>query len=297
MADPFIGGKRDETFTLNKFNPAEHDLVNKVILIIGPRESGKTFLTIDILYHLSQKGIPIGKIINGSEEVTGAYKAIAPDIIIEDHFNKDRFKAFVERQKAISNLKKFNPKYKNVDNRAFLVLDDLYYQTKVWVRDMNLQYCLNNGRHIGITLILAIQGLTEIPSKLKDVVDYVFLGRMTTRKQKDYIFNHYSCGFDDFKKFCKAINKGTEDNRFMVFHKTSKKNNFKDQVWWYKANDHTGLKIGHPSLWAYHGANYEPKYVERGIKEKRAKEQLEKLRKGASGGSNAKNDVVLKGNV
>ena len=69
---------------LNKFNMAELK-DDKVVVFIGKRETGKSFLVRDLLYH--HQDIPVGTVISGTEGANSFYSSMMPPIFIHNEFN------------------------------------------------------------------------------------------------------------------------------------------------------------------------------------------------------------------
>ena len=70
--------------TLSKFSMKEisfkaHEAKGPVIVMIGRRDTGKSFLVRDLLFHHQE--IPIGTVIAGTEEGNGFYGTMVPKII------------------------------------------------------------------------------------------------------------------------------------------------------------------------------------------------------------------------
>ena len=63
---------------LKKFNMNDitHD---KVVVLIGKRDTGKSFLCKDILFH--HQNIPVGQVISGTESANEFYSSIVPKVI------------------------------------------------------------------------------------------------------------------------------------------------------------------------------------------------------------------------
>ena len=57
---------------------------DKVIVLIGKRETGKSVLVKDLLYY--QKDIPIGTVISATESANCFYGNIIPPIFIHDEY-------------------------------------------------------------------------------------------------------------------------------------------------------------------------------------------------------------------
>ena len=58
---------------------------DKVVVLIGKRETGKSYLVKDLLYY--HQDIPIGTVISGTEAVNGFYSKLVPKLFIHDEYN------------------------------------------------------------------------------------------------------------------------------------------------------------------------------------------------------------------
>ena len=58
---------------------------DKVVVLIGKRDTGKSFLCKDILYR--HKNIPVGQVISGTEGANQFYSKIIPKLFIHDEFD------------------------------------------------------------------------------------------------------------------------------------------------------------------------------------------------------------------
>ena len=56
-----------------------------VVVLIGRRDTGKSFLVRDLLYY--HQDIPIGTVISGTEEGNGFYSNHVPKLFIHDEYN------------------------------------------------------------------------------------------------------------------------------------------------------------------------------------------------------------------
>ena len=93
---------------------------DNVVVLIGKRDTGKSFLCRDILYH--HQSIPVGQVISGTEGANKFYSEIVPQLFIHDEFKPDIVSNMLARQKM--QINKINGGDKGVDPRAFLILDD-----------------------------------------------------------------------------------------------------------------------------------------------------------------------------
>ena len=79
------------------FNPNENQ--GPVIVLIGRRDTGKSFLVRDLLYY--QQDIPIGTVISGTEAGNGFYGNMVPKLFIHDEYNTAIIENILKRQKIV----------------------------------------------------------------------------------------------------------------------------------------------------------------------------------------------------
>ena len=72
---------------------------DKVIVLIGNRETGKSFLVKDLLYY--HRNIPVGNVISATESANCFYGNIIPSIFIHDEYTPETIENFLKRQKTV----------------------------------------------------------------------------------------------------------------------------------------------------------------------------------------------------
>ena len=115
------------------FKPNENK--GPVVVLIGKRDTGKTFLVRDLLYY--QQEIPIGTVISGTEEGNGFYGKMVPRLFIHNEYNTAIIENVLKRQRnVLKQVKTEIETYKRstIDPRAFVILDDCLYDN-TWSRD------------------------------------------------------------------------------------------------------------------------------------------------------------------
>ena len=234
---------------LNKFdmNRISDD---SVVVLIGKRNTGKSFLTKYILYN--NKSIPVGTVISGTEGANEFYSAIVPPVFIHEEYTPLILNNVLKRQKII--MKKKNQNQSNIDPRAFLILDDCLYDN-TWQRDKNIRSCFMNGRHYKLMFILTMQFALGIPPNLRTNIDYVFILRENIWSNRKRLYDHYAGMFPTFEMFCETMDQCTENYECLVIDNTSKSNKIEDQVYWYKADKTPTFRIGAPSFWEFNSNN------------------------------------------
>ena len=96
-----------------------------VIVLIGRRDTGKSFLVRDLLFY--HQDIPIGTVISGTEEGNGFYGKHVPKLFIHNEYNTAIVENVMKRQRQVlKQIRKEMESYKRttIDPRTFLILDD-----------------------------------------------------------------------------------------------------------------------------------------------------------------------------
>jgi len=240
--------------SLKRFDPRSikfrvEDKDAPVIILIGKRNTGKSFLIRDLLYH--HQDIPVGTVISGTEAGNGFYSKIVPKLFIHDEYNSSLIEKVLQRQKLI--LKQYNKDMANykktsIDPRTFVILDDCLYDN-TWSRDKLMRCLFLNGRHWQVMLIISMQYPLGIPPALRSNVDYVFILRENILSNRKRIWENYASMFPTLESFCSVMDQTTENYECLVIHNGSKSNKIQDQIFWYKADTRPDFKLGSKQFW------------------------------------------------
>ena len=220
-----------------------------VVVLIGRRDTGKSFLVRDLLYN--HQDIPIGTVISGTEAGNGFFAAHVPKLFIHDEYNTAIIENILKRQKTV--LKQVNKEmeaYKrtSIDPRAFVILDDCLYDNK-WTKDKMMRLLFMNGRHWKIMLIITMQYPLGIPPNLRTNIDYVFILREPYIANRKRIWENYAGMFPTFESFAQVMDQCTENFECLVINNNAKSNQLCDQVFWYKAQNRGDFKLGSKEFW------------------------------------------------
>jgi len=220
-----------------------------VVVFIGKRGMGKTFLVRDLLYY--HQDVPIGVVIAGTEEGNGYFGKMVPKLFIHNEYNTAIIENILKRQKSVlKQVKKEMDMYKKstIDSRAFVILDDCLYDG-AWTRDKMMRLLFLNGRHWKVMLIITMQYPLGVPPMLRTNIDYVFILREPYIANRKRIYENYAGMFPTFESFCQVMDQCTENYECLVINNTSKSNKLVDQVFWYKADTHNDFKLGSKEFW------------------------------------------------
>jgi len=220
-----------------------------VVVLIGRRDTGKSFLVRDLLFY--HQDIPIGTVISGTEEGNGFYGKLVPKLFIHNEYNTVIIENILKRQRQVlKQIKKEVETFKKstIDPRTFVILDDCLYDA-TWARDKLMRLLFMNGRHWKIMLIITMQYPLGIPPTLRTNIDYVFILREPYIANRKRIYDNYAGMFPTFESFCQVMDQCTENYECLVINNNSKSNKLQDQVFWYKAESHNDFKLGSKEFW------------------------------------------------
>ena len=222
-----------------------------MIVVIGKKDTGKSFLVKDILFH-AQNAFPVGTVISGTEVANEFFQHMVPSKLIHDKYKPDIVMNVIKRQLAIK-TRRNQDKHSgggnsHVDPRAFLILDDCLYDSS-WIREESTRYVFMNGRHIDLMTIITMQYPLGVTPNLRTNVDFIFILRETMIGNRKRIYENYAGMFPTFEMFCQFMDQCTENYECLVICNGVASNKLEDQVFWYKASDHPPFKMCDDSLW------------------------------------------------
>jgi hypothetical protein len=222
-----------------------------MIVVIGKKDTGKSFLVKDILFN-AQACFPVGTVISGTEVANEFFQHMVPSKLIHDKYKPDIVMNTIKRQLAVKTKrnhdKSVNGGNSNIDPRAFLILDDCLYDA-TWIREESTRYVFMNGRHIDLMTIITMQYPLGITPNLRTNVDFIFILRETMINNRKRIYDNYAGMFPTFEMFCQFMDQCTENYECLVICNGVQSNRLEDQVFWYKASDHPPFKLCDDSLW------------------------------------------------
>ena len=229
------------------FRPDENK--GPVIVMIGRRDTGKSYLVRDLLYH--HQDVPIGTVISGTEAGNGFYAKHVPKLFIHEEYNSILIENILRRQKTV--LKQVNQEMEqfrksSIDPRAFVILDDCLYD-QTWTKDKLMRMLFMNGRHWKVMLIITMQYPLGIPPNLRTNIDYVFILREPYLTNRKRIWENYASMFPTFESFNSVMDQTTENFECLVINNNSKSNKLNDQIFWYKAEQRPDFRLGSKEFW------------------------------------------------
>ena len=224
-----------------------------MIVVIGKKDTGKSFLVRDILFS-TQRHFPVGTVISATEVANEFFQNMVPSKFIHDKYRPEIVQNVIKRQATLKTKRNTDKAahggYSSIDPRAFLILDDCLYDAKSWINEESTRFVFMNGRHIDLMTIITMQYPLGITPNLRTNVDFIFILRENILGNRRRIYENYAGMFPTFDMFCSFMDQCTENYEGLVICNNVSSNKLEDQVFWYKASDHPPFKLCDASLWA-----------------------------------------------
>ena len=234
---------------IRKFNPKKIEN-NRIILFIGKRNTGKSTLVRDIMWH--HRDIPVGVVMSPTEESNEFYKEMVPDSYIYGDYDASAIDSIIKRQKKCIREKK--------KENVFILMDDCMYDGKKITKDVNMRGIFMNGRHWGILCMITMQYCMDLSPDLRANIDYLFVLRENILSNKEKIYKNFFGIFPSFDVFNQVMDKCTENFECLVLDNTSRSNKIEETVYWYKADVHKPFRMCAPYVWNHHTRAYKKDY-------------------------------------
>lgn len=227
-----------------QFKP-ERAEAGTIWLLIGPRNSGKSFLMHDLLGKVSRNGkFHYGLGMTSTVSTAEMLKAMFPPrAVFAEGFEPSLLKNFVETaQMATSEHGGRGPP----PQRGLLVTDDLMFD-KDLAKDKQFIYIHMNGRHNNITLFNTAQYSKLVPPGLRTQVDYVVALGCDASEQKK-LYESYFGVFPSFRDFQRVFVKLTANFGAIVLDRRTRSQDREKCIFWYKASKVMDPKYGGHNL-------------------------------------------------
>jgi len=224
-----------------------------MIVVIGKKDTGKSFLVRDILF-TTQRHFPVGTVISATEVANEFFQNMVPSKFIHDKYRPEIVQNVIKRQATLKTKRNTDKAARggssSIDPRAFLILDDCLYDAKSWINEESTRFVFMNGRHIDLMTIITMQYPLGITPNLRTNVDFIFILRENILGNRRRIYENYAGMFPTFEMFCSFMDQCTENFECLVICNNVSSNKLEDQVFWYKASDHPPFRLCDQALWA-----------------------------------------------
>ena len=243
MPDPSI----QQIYKLDPHTLPDHG----VFVFVGGTESGKTWLIRDILYN-KRKKFDRGLIFSGSKETSVMYAQHIPSLFVYDGYNEDVLQKAFDAQECDVEMGKARP--------FLIILDDLMYDKKSIMNSPLIRRIFMNGRHAKCLVLVSMQYAKDINPNMRQQVKVVFICRENNPAYREKMFESFNLIFNNFREWNAVAKQCTQNYEVMVLIKTMS-DQMSDNVFWYKAKEHSHFRVGKNGVWwRMHDHYYDPQF-------------------------------------
>jgi hypothetical protein len=188
----------------------EFTLVNKIVSLIGKRNSGKS----QMLRYLVLQQRPLFKkifVICPTETVNHFYKDLVAKENIFDSYNEDWIDKLIKKMTELNSGKSDDDA-----SHVLLILDDCCSDTNFHQSKTFKKLC-TRGRHIKISVIITCQYIYQVPPVARNNSDFILCSQMNTQGL-DLLTSEFLMGNISKKDFIEMYYRNTENFGFLIIN-------------------------------------------------------------------------------
>lgn len=227
-------------FKIKKFDISKMKS-DAIIVLLGKRRTGKSFLVRDLLYH-KRSEVPIGTVISRTDHMSHFYDQFIPPLLIHKKYTPELLRKVLKRQQTAI-------EENWIKKNAFLLMDDCLSDARDWRNDEMIKEIFFNGRWYKLLYILTMQSPMGISPDFRTNIDYTFILKNNNASDREKIYKNYAGIFETKEMFNKVLDACTEDYNALVIDNTTQSNNISDQVFFYRAESHEDFRMCSPKMW------------------------------------------------
>ena len=237
---PRLGFRR---FKVNDVDPTS------LIFIIGKRGTGKTRLVCDLAYNWHMNGMKDGARIDmvvcftPTESVKNDFRVFVPYALLYPRFSESVANDIVRKQKEY--LKKYGH-----GQNILMIIDDCAFE-KGFFKTETMRLIAMNFRHYNVTVVITVQYALDIPTDIRQGIDYCLCMRDNSMSNKQRYWKHFF-GQAPEKQFYRIFDELTNNFSCIVGDNKAQSSNVTDSLFWYRADPSVipaQFKMGRPAYW------------------------------------------------
>ena len=219
---------------ISKFDPSRLK-EGETILIIGKRNTGKSIVTKNLLYHLQSK-IDGAFIFSPTEALQGCLTTVVPPACIHEDFSDTTLTNVLECQHKQWSRGK--------GKQLYVVLDDCGYDEKS-MKSKSLRKVFQNGRHNRLGCIVTLQHSMSIAPAVRANADWVFALREPIHSNRKRLYEHFFGIFPSFKSFKEVFQACTTNYSMLVLDNTTQSNSVSENIYYWRAESDLPDRCSH----------------------------------------------------
>ena len=193
-------------------------LLNKSMVIIAKRNSGKSYL----LMHLLQYSVKINEFdkiycISPTEKINKFYSSLIPENCIFDSYSDEWCLNLINRMSKINEGK---TKQSQNPVNCHLILDDCASDINMHHACKGIKLLYTRGRHSFISICVISQNIKDVSPSMRNNSDYIVTGQLNASNIESLCEN-YRCPIISKKDFITLYKNSTSDYNFFVINNNS----------------------------------------------------------------------------
>ena len=211
---------------------------DRIWLIIGGRNTGKSVLLKDLLYK-TQRNTDLCMGMTGTISTADMFRTcMPPDFVYQDGYDYDKADQYLT---SCTDLAK-----KGKVRHTTICLDDVVFDPKVF-KNKTQQALHLNGRHFKTSVFETTQYAMVVPTVIRANIDYVIALRDCVTASKRRLFENFYGIFPSYAEFDKVFTEVTKNYGALVLDRTQTSGNITDLITHYRASPSLpGFSLGKP---------------------------------------------------
>ena len=186
---------------INRWISDSDKIAGSIIVLLGKRNSGKTWLVRDLMRGLKHK-VDIGLLFSPTLSTQKEFSSFFPKSFMHSDFDEGKLNALIDAQK------KANVRGRKL--RSVIILDDCLYDKKV-SNCKAMKELAFNGRHLPATVFITVQYLTSLSPAVRSNADLVFAMRENNMGSRKKLHESFFGGFQYYSSFASVLDSCTRN--------------------------------------------------------------------------------------
>jgi len=242
----------DDQIRLESFDFDRLNNKNGFYLLLGKRNTGKTTWCRFINQHIQASRDGFVVLITQNERLKENWSHHIPKLFIFQPEDADIMKSIhVCMNNAIKSCERRGIDSQDNRLRLTFILDDVGSENKV-MNNLGLKSLAANGRHINVTVFILAQFLYQVPPKVRSQFEFIFMLASISQKSNKIVNNEFAAHVE-YPKFCKILQKATEDHGVLIINTTSA--NVSDSLFFSKIAEYP-IPVVRLGCWVQWAMNY-----------------------------------------
>lgn len=210
-------------------------------LLLGSRNTGKSVLLEDLLYHRRKNIDFIAAQTSTTSTKEMLCQHIPPSLVTGDGFDQNLLQMFIDQ------IKENTEKHK--DRNSVWVGDDLAFDP-AFMKSIQIKYLSMNGRHNNTEIFVTCQYLLNIVPAIRSTADIVMALAEPIRNNQRKLFEYFFGVFPTFAMFQKTFEQVTANYGVLVLDRTQRSGKLEDMIRFYRASPKLPeFKLGKRVYW------------------------------------------------